>query len=77
MDRSWMYTTALRRQYKEYRDGVLSFMNAAEEDRRRRNDKYMWQRRIEEEETTSTCVIHVGIARMRLCGKTKGKYTLT
>jgi hypothetical protein len=36
-----MYTTALRRQYKEYRDGVLSFMNAAEEDRRRRNDKYM------------------------------------
>ena len=36
-----MYTTGLRRQYKEYRDGVLSFMKAAEEDRIRRNDKYM------------------------------------
>nr|AAN09857.1 putative transposon protein [Oryza sativa Japonica Group]AAP52582.1 transposon protein, putative, CACTA, En/Spm sub-class [Oryza sativa Japonica Group] len=41
MDRSWMYTTGLRRQYKEYRDGVLSFIKAAEEDRIRRNDKYM------------------------------------
>nr|AAV31206.1 hypothetical protein [Oryza sativa Japonica Group] len=41
MNRSWMYTTGLRRQYKEYRDDVLSFMKAAEEDRIRRNDKYM------------------------------------
>ena len=41
MDRSWMYTTGLRRQYKEYRDDVLSFMKAAVEDRIRRNDKYM------------------------------------
>ncbi len=36
-----MYTTSLRRQYKEYRDGVLSFMKAAKEDRIRRNDKYV------------------------------------
>nr|CAD39680.1 OSJNBb0089K06.18 [Oryza sativa Japonica Group]CAI44597.1 P0650D04.1 [Oryza sativa Japonica Group] len=36
-----MYTTGLRRQYKEYRDDVLSFMKAAEEDRIRRNNKYM------------------------------------
>ena len=36
-----MYSTGLRRQYKEYRDGVLSFMKTAEEDRIRRNDKYM------------------------------------
>ena len=35
-----MYTTSLKRQYKEYRDGVLSFMNNAEEDRRRRNSKF-------------------------------------
>nr|CAE01748.2 OSJNBb0056F09.11 [Oryza sativa Japonica Group] len=41
MDRSWMYTIGLRHQYKEYGDGVLSFMKAAEEDRIRRNDKYM------------------------------------
>ncbi len=41
MDRSWMYTTGLMRQYKEFRDGVLSFMKATVEDRIRRNDKYM------------------------------------
>lgn len=41
MDRSWMNATALKRHCKEFRDGVLSFMNVAEEDRRRRNSKYI------------------------------------
>ena len=47
MDRSWMYATTLKRHCKEYSDGVLSFMNAAEEDRKRRNNKlqgvYRWR----------------------------------
>ncbi len=42
-----MYATTLKRHCKEYSDGVLSFMNAAEEDRKRRNNKlqgvYRWR----------------------------------
>ena len=41
MDRSWIYATTWKLHCKEYRDGILSFMNAAEEDRKRRNNKYM------------------------------------
>nr|CAH66359.1 H0607F01.4 [Oryza sativa] len=41
MDRSWMYATTVKRHFPEYRNGVIKFMNAAEEDRKRRNNDYM------------------------------------
>nr|CAD40281.2 OSJNBb0062H02.14 [Oryza sativa Japonica Group] len=41
IDRSWMYAKNLKRHSTEYRNGVINFMNAAEEDRKRRNSDYM------------------------------------
>nr|CAE05178.2 OSJNBa0013A04.15 [Oryza sativa Japonica Group] len=41
IDRSWMYAKNVKRHSTEYRNGVINFMNAAEEDRKRRNSDYM------------------------------------
>jgi hypothetical protein len=39
MDQTWMYGKIVLYHTKEYRDGILNFINATEEDRKRRNNE--------------------------------------